>query len=48
VTPPAATLARRFRALIALEAALTVASLIASVALRRTLPEGLQAFSARG
>src|SRR6185436_18871608 len=44
VTPPAATLVRRFRALIALEAALTIASLIASVALRRTLPESLQAF----
>jgi hypothetical protein len=35
---------KTFRALIALEVALTVASLAASVALRRTLPEPLQAY----
>jgi hypothetical protein len=35
---------KRFRALIALEIALTVASLAASVVLRRTLPEPLQAY----
>jgi hypothetical protein len=35
---------RRFRALIALEVALTVASLLGSVALRRTLPLPLQAY----
>jgi hypothetical protein len=34
----------RFRALIALEAALTVASLFGSIALRRTLPAPLQAY----
>jgi hypothetical protein len=45
VTPPASRgLVGRFRALIALEAALTVASLIASVTLRRTLPVPLQEF----
>jgi hypothetical protein len=44
VTPPAAALVRRFRALIALEVALTVTSLIASVTLRRTLPAPLQAY----
>ena len=35
---------RRFRALIAVEVGLTLASLIASVALRRTLPAPLQAY----
>src|SRR5437870_4651286 len=35
---------RRFRALIFVEVGLTVASLVASVALRRTLPEALQAY----
>jgi hypothetical protein len=35
---------KTFRTLIALEIALTVASLAASVALRRTLPEPLQAY----
>jgi len=42
--PSQAMNVRRLRALIALEVGLTLASLVASVALRRTLPAPLQAY----